>query len=1825
MQTLRHFLQIEIPELGSALDITKQIITQLERWHQQGMVYGGLFPERIAIEPETQQIQLLSESQGSHDPVVPHPNVVGKEAYELAYMAPEQTGRMNRTVDWRADFYALGILLYEMLVGYPPFQAKDAMEWVHCHLAKPPVPPHKRNSQIPETVSEIVLKLLAKAAEDRYQSTEGVKADLEKCSFQWEKFGTISPFVLGKQDVSDTFHIATKLYGRDEEVNQLLDEFHAVLEGGKSLLWVAGYSGVGKSTLIHQLHEPVVRHRGYFICGKFDQVQRNVPYRPLSQAFDELVRQLLSETNDQLARWKRQWNRVLGINGQVILEIIPSMEHILGPQPEIPTLPPQEAQNRFNLVFYKFMQVVAQPDHPLVLFVDDMQWADEASLRLIEFLLMQPLEHVLLVGAYRGNEVTEQHPLHQTRIRLEKAKVPTRFLSIGPLDHEALQQLLSDTFRCPPESTLALAELVLEKTSGNPFFVKQCLQAMHARRLVVWDATQRRWEWDLNAMRKMPIADNVAELMLDKILTFPSRTQRQLQLAACLGNRFSAKQLAHVCGCSEAEIVTDLLPASEAGLIQPDGTDYTFLHDRVQQTFYDLIPPSNKPNLHRKIAHSLWDEASSPKGQDNLFDLVNHWNLGKDLIHEEWEQLRWVELNLQAGKLAKTSAAYGQAHAYLQTAIDHLPPDSWLRHTDITWSLYLECAECDSLTGDHDAAETKFNQLLQNSDTVLRTTQVHISKIKLYVSQGLHRKAMETGLKGLQQLGFADLERPEDDWETSIIQLQQELETHPEPLLERPEMTGAENLAAIEIMVRLFPSAYALNWNFSGLLVKSVGLSIRHGNSPWSAVAYGGLGALLGVMREDYAAAYRFGKLGVDLSDKWGYSHLQTPSYHNFSMLLLWSQHAKHSLYYSRKAYQYGLDSGDWIYAGFAISTAVGHRLFLEHPLAEVAEECETALDFVERVHDRDNIDFLMCLQAFVRHAQQGATPETEESQNIILQRVRERKNYSNLSWCIGYKLQSLFMYERYSEAEELVWDIQQWIPTYLIGLNIPEYAFFAYLVFSRLYPEASPDQQARYQQWMETQTKRMEQWAEGCPENFRHKYLLMSAERMRLEGQRWSTIENYAKAIQVAQEQGFTRHVALGHELAAKFYREQGLETYAAAHFQEACRVYQQWGAHAKADHLQSYLLPSKRGFSAGMLSYASKDNLAASALDLSSVTKALQAISEEIVLRRLLENLITILMENAGAQRGFLILSKEGRLRVEAEGSVEPKVVHVLQAVPLDQCEALSRQMVRYVARTQESVILHHTVALGRFAYDPYLLSHQPKSVLCSPILHQGKLTGILYLENNATPDAFNSERLKLLQLLSSQAAISLENARLYANAEELVASRTQALEREVTEKEQAYNLLKSIFDGMAEGVVTLDQHFCVQLLSARACHILGVSEDSALNKPAAALMGSAVAGPSGVLVKAVGRFSQDKENISNRMEVQTELLCPSGAVIPVYLSIIPLEPALPKAHWLLIFRDRREEERWLIETAQGTNFGKMISSDPQMRSIFQFIENIAKSNSTVLIQGESGTGKELVASEIHTRSRRAQKSFHAINCAAIPANLLESEFFGHERGAFTGAQQTKLGHFELANGGTLFLDEVGEIPLELQGKLLRALQELAFRRVGGTKSIAVDVRIIAATNRDLLQMVEEKSFREDLYYRLDVLSIQLPPLRERVQDIPFLVNAFIRELNVRDQRSVSQAHPEAIQVLLQYNWPGNIRELYNVIEYAFAVSQGQILRLEHLPEKLKHLIITKNTPPPQNEKEAILRALEQANYRKNKAAALLGMSYVTLYRKLKKYDIS
>ena len=751
--------------------------------HAANIIHKDINPSNIVYNPETRQLKIIDfgistrlsqESQTIHN--------LNQLEGTLAYIAPEQTGRMNRGIDYRSDFYSLGATFYELLTHQLPFATNDPIELVHCHLAQQPNPPHALIPSIPLTVSSIVMKLLAKTPEERYQSAWGLKADWETCLEQLQTQGQILSFPLGQQDVSHKFHIPQKLYGREQEVSQLLDTFERVSQGATEMIMVSGYSGIGKSALVDEIHKPIVRQRGYFISGKFDQFKRDIPYAAINQAFQDLIRQLLSESDTALETWKAQILEVLEPNGQIIIDVIPELEKIIGKQPSVEQLGANEAQNRFNLFFQRFVSVFSQQEHPLVIFLDDLQWADLPSLKLIEQLITDfDSKYLLIVGAYRDNEVNPTHTLILTLEAVKKAGATVNELILHPLGLEHINQLISDALICSIEKSAPLAELLTNRTQGNPFFLTQLLKSLYHENLISFDYSGRSWCWNIEQIQSTGITDNVIDLMVGKIEKLNESTQNALKLAACIGNRFNLELLSVVSYKSQSSIAQALQPALQEGLIVPLSYDYKipllwkqeeissdssaissafiprfppaipykFLHDRVQQAAYTLIAEEEKKQIHLQVGRLLLKNTRKDESEENLFDIVNQLNQGADLITEQLERDELAQLNLYVGKKAKASAAYEPALKYLETGLELLTKNSWESQYQFTIELYLETLEVLYLNTKFEKVEELSTLILQHTQEILEKVKVYQVNILVYNAKSQEQQAINTALKAL--------------------------------------------------------------------------------------------------------------------------------------------------------------------------------------------------------------------------------------------------------------------------------------------------------------------------------------------------------------------------------------------------------------------------------------------------------------------------------------------------------------------------------------------------------------------------------------------------------------------------------------------------------------------------------------------------------------------------------------------------------------------------------------------------------------------------------------------------------------------------------------------------------------------------------------------------------------------------------------------------------------------------------------------------------------------------------------------------------------------
>jgi len=1368
---------------------------------------------------------------------------------DWAYVSPEQTGRMNRPVDYRTDCYSIGVLLYRMLTGQLPFQADDPLEWAHCHIARLPTLPGEIVSELPQAVSDIVMKLLSKLPEDRYQSAHGLQADLDRCLAQWQA-GRIEPFPPGMEDSPTHFQISHKLYGRDHEAGLLLAAFeHMVASGQVALATVSGYSGIGKSTLVDALRKPIVAKQGYFISGKFDQYQHDIPYATLTQAFHELVRQLLAESEARIAGWRQRIQAAVGVNGQLIVDVLPQVEIIIGPQPRVPALPPIEAQNRFRMALRQFVTAFASEAHPLVLFLDDLQWIDAASLTLIEDLLTHPdTRYLLLIGAYRDNELDASHPLMTTLGTIRHSAAVTD-LKLAPLSAVDLNQLVADTLHAPPDICEPLSRLIYERTEGNPFFFIQFLDALHKDGLLRRDAQHRAWQWDLDRIKARDFADNVVDLMVGKLRQLPMPTQQALQWAACLGNTFELRHFALLSGhsafqgrqgMSEAGVEQGLAAAERESLILRSGGSGKFLHDRIQQAAYSLIPEADRAEVHLRIGRVLLANLTADDLAEHVFDVANQFNRGAALLDDRDERVRVVALYLRAGRLAKASAAYASACVYLTAGMAMLDGSDCSSQYELMFSLWLERAECEFLTGRFDQAEQLIDELLQHAVTKVDQVAVYQLKVHLHVVKSENPQAVDSALTCLHLFGIDLPAHPTQE------QVQAEYETvwrnlagRPiESLIDLPLMTDPEMQAAMRLLSALFGAAYYTDFRLLCLhLCRMVNISLQLGTSGPSAHAYAWLGVLLGPVFHRYREGYRFARLACDLVEKHNFMADQAKVCLAMGRVAVWTQPIATAIDFNRVAFRTAIETGALTFACYSMVHISTDRLLRGDPLDTVWSESERGLAFVRKARFRDIADTIVSNQRFIATMQgRTATLSTFSDAQFDETAFEAQLTDNRVSALVcGYwiiKLQARFLAGDYAaalaasqQAHPRLWGI--------VGqFQVIDYVYYTALTVAALYDNASAHEQAGWRELLTGHREQLREWADNYPPTFTDKHALVSAEIARIEGRHLDAMHLYEEAIEAAREHGFVQNEGIAHELAAGFCIARGWTTAARAHLGNARSCFARWGAHGKVRQLDARM-PRLREESTARAAAMPDDG---AHLDLLSVTKASQAISGQIVLDELVDTLMHIMLESAGAQTGHLLLVHNEDLVHAAEANVEQQTIDVQRhlnralAMPtsseIDSREsqlpesalsgsALPASIINYVRRSHERILLTDAMQANPFAVDDYFARRQPKSVLCLPIMRRSVLTGLLYLENSLATHAFTPERVSVLELLASQAAISLENALLYTDLQQENSERKLA-EEELREREArirrlvASNIIGLFFWNVAGAAIDANDEF-------------------------------------------------------------------------------------------------------------------------------------------------------------------------------------------------------------------------------------------------------------------------------------------------------------------------------------------------------------------------------------------------------------------------------
>jgi PAS domain S-box-containing protein len=1367
-------------EVGGCLRLGIGIAVALGKVHQAGLVHKDVKPANILVNRACGEVRLTGFGIASRLPrerqaPAPPEFIAGT----LAYMAPEQTGRMNRSVDVRSDLYALGITLYQMLTGTLPFTAADPMEWVHCHIARKPKPPAERLANVPATVSAIIMKLLAKTAEERYQTAAGVERDLRRCLADWDARGRVDAFPLGAHDVPDRLLIPEKLYGRKRETEALLAAFDRVVASGTpELVLVSGYSGIGKSSVVNELHKMLVSPRGLFASGKFDQYKRDIPYATLAQAFQGLIRPLLGKSDAELAPWREALREALGPNGQLMVTLIPELEPLIGPQLPVPELPPQDAQRRFQLVFRRFIGVFAQAEHPLALFLDDLQWLDAATLDLIEDLLTRSdLKHLMLIGAYRDNEVDGAHPLMRELDAIRQAGAQVQEIRLAPLARDDLRQMIVDALRCESERAAPLAQLVHEKTGGNPFFALQFISALAEEGLLRFDHGAARWRWELDRVHAKGYTDNVVDLMVGKLTRLPVETQTALHVLACLGNVAEITMLAIVLGKSNEDVHSDLWEAVRLELVEHVEGVYKFIHDRVHEAAYSLIPERLRAEAHLRIGRLRAAHTPAEKREEAIFEIVNQLNRGAALISSRDEHEQLADLNLLAGQRAKAATAYASALTYFTAGADLLPEDSWERRHELAFALELNRAECEFLTGALAEAEQRLAALPTRAANTLEHAAVACLRMDLYMTLDQSSHAIAVGLDCLRHLGIdwsphPTAEEARREYERIWWQLGSRTI---ESLIELPLMSDPASLATLDLLTKIAPPAFYTDANLLALVAcRRVNLSLERGNCNASCVAYVQLGLVAGARFGDYQAGFRFGQLGYDLVEGRGLTRFQARTYMDFGNAVLpWTRHVRAGRDLLRRAFDAANKVGDLVYAGYCCNQLNTNLLMAGDPLADAEREAEHGLAFAQRARFGLVIDRIATQLGLIRTLR-GLTPKFGCFNDAQFDESRFERHLAGnpnlvraefLYWV--RKLQARFFAGDYASAIEASSRAQPLLWSALSELETAEYRFYGALSQAASYDLAAAGERQQHRNAVAADHKQLQLCAANCPDNFENRAALVGAEIARIEGRDVEAMRLYEQAIRSARANGFIHQEALAYELAARFYAARGFEEFAHVYLRHARYGYRRWGADGKVrqlDEMHPHLSEEEPAPAPTRTIGTPVEHL-----DLATVIKVSHTVSGEIVLERLLDTLMRTAIAHAGAERGLLILSRGVEPRIEAEATTGGDTVVVRLRDEAVAGVALPESVLHYVLRARESVILDDASAENAFSADPYIHQHRARSILCLPLITQAKLIGVLYLENNLAPRVFAPGRIAVLKLLASQAAIALENAGLYRDLAE------------------------------------------------------------------------------------------------------------------------------------------------------------------------------------------------------------------------------------------------------------------------------------------------------------------------------------------------------------------------------------------------------------------------------------------------------------------------
>ncbi|HEV8428278.1 MAG TPA: sigma 54-interacting transcriptional regulator [Pyrinomonadaceae bacterium] len=1815
--------------LLDVLRLSLRLVDTLSKLHRLHLIHGNLCPHSILLGHTPDDVYLINYNF----PAISEQSDQFLSARilieDLRYIAPEQSGRINRAMDYRADFYSLGATLYEMLAGRPPFTADDNLELIHSHIARQPRTPSEVQETIPPIVSEIVMRLLAKNADERYQSAVGLRIDLQKCFDDYTSGRDPQSFALAAGDTPDRFIVPQTLFGRDTELQTLVDGFEKACNGSAVITTVSGPPGIGKTSLIQELRKPIVRQRAYLGTGKCDQAVREVPFGILLQALRAVAQQLITESEERIAYWRHRLLDSLGPNVALIAQVIPEIEKIVGRQTIPSVLAATEAQNRFQLVLQQFVRCIARKEHPLVLILEDLQWSDTASLTALQRLLESDLQFLYVIGSYRDSEVDDIHSLTELLKNIDVSSGKLNTIRLDPLTLSGVTDLVQAIIHAERDTSASLANIVLDKTAGNPFFVTEFMKHLHDEGLIRFDDQTLSWSFELKRIVESDVTENVIALMVKKIEKLDARTQELLKRAALIGNSFDVEVLAWATGQLPEELRDDLQAAIREGLVVPGSsysrpddlsasvTVYRFAHDELHRACYNIMPPEQRTEVHLSIGRLMRDNWGPEAEGGRIFEVVHQLNLCRHLISTESERLNLIRLNLIAGRKAKASTAFQTALDYFSLSRNDLAPEDWLTNYELCFEVNIEAAECSYLCGDFAAAETLLETLLERAENSLDKAKVYSLRIVEYENLIRYTDALQSGRQALALFGFLlpdSVQKSQAALEVEIESIHALLgERAIESLIESKSINDPEIRMVMNLLTAMWPSAYltgdvVLTRLLSAIMVR---LSLVYGHCEESAYGYVTHAITVGPVRGDYKSAYEFGKLALRVNERFHDSKRKAKIYQQFQAHVnLWRRPLQTCISYAKEARRAGLETGDFTYANYGAFTETWPALLSTNDLQKFVSDYSENLEFIQKLRLTNFADAQLLLLNWAR-ALIGETAQSASLSTELFDELEYAQKYRGNPFFMNFyhlaKVQLGFHFGKYDEALEHASNAD-WIVSPLVGTVWPAvWAFWRGLVLAvTCTPAKAPQETVEELERLKDYLVRL---ADNCAENFRCHSLLLSAEIERIAGRTLAASDLYEQAISFARETDSLQNLAFANERYAAFWHVRQHRVIAAGFLQEAVESYSTLGAKAKANYLQELY---GGGSVSSLFTAPATTELPSNSsvdLDIATALKAAGAISGEMDLDRLLARLVSIVIENAGAERGSLILEKNGEPFIQSEGNSENVDVSREHGLALEEASHLPRSIVHYVRRTQETVVLNDASSDDRFAADPYIQERQPRAVMCIPILKQAELIGVMYLENNLTANAFTPGRTQLVELLASEAAISLENATLYEEmkremlqrklAEETLRSITEGTAN-VTGADFFYSLVRHLAtalrvryafvtkcigsdrsrvrtlafwngEGFAENIeYDLEPTPCCNVIAGETCHYpdslqqLYPRDTDLVTLNAHSFFGVPLLNSTGQVLGHLAALD-DKPMPENPSEfpILKIFAARAGAELERLKADEELKSALAEVEAL---KNRLQAENIYLqeELSQEHPFTEIVGNSPPLLRMLADVERIAATSATVLIIGETGTGKELLARAIHNGSNRRERALVKVNCGAISAGLVESELFGHVKGAFTGAINNRVGRFELADGGTLFLDEISELPPDTQVKLLRVLQEGEFEPVGSSRTVHVDVRIIAASNRNLEDEIKAGRFRADLFYRLNVLPLQVPSLRERASDIPQLVMFFISKFSKKFGKNVLAVSQDTMRLLTSYSWPGNIRELQNIVERAVVLSDGTQLQI-------------------------------------------------------------